>query len=132
MAATGLQGDDFNRTILLVEDNEINIRVATLYLNEFGYTNVVIARTGEEALTLFSDKIALVILDIGLPDMSGIAICQKLRERVDKKLCPIIAYTAIGDQNAKELTAAGFDDCLIKPVMMEEFKSMIQRYLNYQ
>lgn len=116
--------------ILIVEDNEINIRIAQLFLKECGYDDVLIARNGKEALAMFSEEISLVLLDIGLPDISGTLVCKKIRKRLKEKSLPIIAYTATGDLESEKLHQAGIDDYLVKPTMLKDFKLMIERYLH--
>jgi CheY-like chemotaxis protein len=112
--------------ILLVEDTEINIRVAKLHFERCDITNIVIARSGREALALFSNKYSLVLLDIGLPDMSGTLVCRQMRNVLEGKPMPIIAYTAFQDFSKKECIEAGLDDYLLKPVMFEDFKAMVE------
>jgi CheY-like chemotaxis protein len=126
----GIETDIRGGKILLVEDNEINIRVAKLHLSDCGYTDILIARSGQQALELFSCDLGLVLLDIGLPDISGLEVCRKMRRLLKGKPLPIIAYTATADSDISKYEKAGIDNFLVKPVMLNEFKSMIQRYLN--
>jgi CheY-like chemotaxis protein len=121
--------ETMDKKILLVEDNLINIKVTKLFLKECGYANVLLAQSGREALALFSPDITLVMLDIGLPDISGILVCRQLRYLLNGKPLPIIGYTAFGSQTEKECIAAGMDDFLAKPIHLPELKAMIQRYL---
>jgi CheY-like chemotaxis protein len=118
-----------DKKILLVEDNLINIKVTKLFLKECGYANVLLAQSGREALALFSPDITLVMLDIGLPDISGILVCRQLRYLLNGKPLPIIGYSAFGKYSEQECIAAGMNDFLAKPVHLPELKTIIQRHL---
>lgn len=113
--------------ILLIEDNEINIHVATLLLNECGIKNILIAKNAKEAMKYFSSDIDLVILDIGLPDMSGIEVCKKMRKILKGKPLPIIACTASDSQ--EECLSAGFNDFILKPITMDDLEEIIDVFL---
>lgn len=115
--------------ILLVEDNLINIMATQLLLARFGYKNTTTAVTGAQALALFSPKYDLVILDIGLPDISGTEVCQKMRELLGGKTIPIIACTAFGTSIKDNCLEAGMDDCLIKPLEKNKFRATMERWL---
>lgn len=116
--------------ILLVEDNRINVMATQLLLARFGYKNTTTAVTGAEALALFSPKFDLVILDIGLPDISGTEVCQKMRELLGGKTLPIIACTAFGISVRENCLEAGMDDCLIKPLEKNKFRETMEHWLN--
>jgi CheY-like chemotaxis protein len=117
-----------NKTVLLVEDNEINIKVATLLLKDCGIQNIIAARTGKEALTHLSSAIDLIILDIGLPDIDGLELCGEIRRLLEGKPIPIIACTA-NDELEKECKLAGMNGFIVKPVTISAYKSIIGSYL---
>jgi len=110
--------------ILLVDD-EASIRrsVATL-LRSRGYT-VSAAATGAEALDLFDrEQPELVIVDLGLPDLDGIVVCQRLRTRGD---VPIVVLSVRGDERSKVAALdAGADDYVTKPFGAEELLARIR------
>jgi two-component system aerobic respiration control sensor histidine kinase ArcB len=68
----------------------------------------------------------LVLLDIKLPDISGFNILKEIRHRFQVR---VIAQTAFAMDIVKECKLAGFDDCLIKPVEMDELLRKIAKYL---
>ncbi|UKN03395.1 response regulator transcription factor [Paracrocinitomix mangrovi] len=105
------------KKILLVEDEESLINVLELNLELENY-KVVIARDGEEALSLFNDSIDLVILDVMLPKLNGFDVCSKIRE---SSLVPIIITSAKGTSTDR-ITGLklGADDYLVKPFNLEE------------
>ena len=72
----------------------------------------------------------LIILDIQLPEMSGIEICQELRKLDEFKTTPIIAVTALAMKGDKErIVAAGFNEYISKPIRINELRKTIQEYI---
>jgi CheY-like chemotaxis protein len=115
--------------ILIVEDNEINIRIASLLLNELGFTDITVAKNGQEALALIDDDIELVLLDIGLPDMDGFEVCKLMRKTLKKKI-PIIAVTTLIKISDEKYKLAGIDDVIAKPIEMHTLNKKIHQWLN--
>jgi two-component system aerobic respiration control sensor histidine kinase ArcB len=115
--------------VLLVEDIELNVIVARSVLEKMG-NSVEVAMTGNEALTLFQpDEFDLVLLDIQLPDMSGLDISRELhrRYRADQ-LPPLVALTANVLKDKKEYQDAGMDDVLSKPLAVPALTAMIKKF----
>jgi DNA-binding response OmpR family regulator len=114
--------------LLLVEDED-HIAQGLIYnLEEEGY-EVIHAATGEQALeNLRKQAFSLVILDLMLPDMSGLDICQKIRSQ-DPKL-PVLILTALsGESNRIDGLLKGADDYLTKPFSLAEFLLRIRGML---
>ncbi len=120
------------KNILIVEDEE---KVATFIKKGLQTQNFVaeIAETGKEALQLLETKpFDLVILDIGLPDISGLEICKKIRETNTK--IPILMLTALGSVSDKlSGFEVGADDYLVKPFdfmeLLVRVKALLKRTL---
>jgi two-component system repressor protein LuxO len=100
-------------TLLLVEDSQANVVVYSGYLAE--KYNIKIAYDGEQALSLFSEKkYAVVLLDVQLPDMSGLDVLQSIREQDSDT--PVIIMTAHGSVDvALDAMRFGANDFLSKP-----------------
>ncbi|GFN46606.1 aerobic respiration control sensor protein [Candidatus Regiella insecticola] len=115
--------------ILLVEDIELNVIVARSALEKLG-SSVEVAMNGHDALLVFSpDDFDLVLLDIQLPDMSGLDIARRIREKyVQHKLPPLVALTANVLKDKKEYLDAGMDDVLSKPLSIVALTVMIRRF----
>lgn len=117
--------------ILVVEDEPISQRVVQLALENMGY-QVVIAATGSEALALFkATNYNVVLMDYGLPDITGVDVARKFRElEKDKdKQTPVIALTAHGDFAKAECLAAGMNDFISKPIELEKLNQLIQSWV---
>jgi len=107
------------RRALVVDGSVVGRMLATMMLADRDF-DVVEAGDAQAALDcLQGDCFDLVLLDSGLPGMSGTALCQKVRHELGMVDLPIIGYTARGDvTNLALMRMAGFNDFLIKPVSM--------------
>ena len=114
--------------MLLVDDEESVQKLLTYPLEREGY-RVVQARDGEEALERYrAESIDLVILDLMLPRLDGLAVCRRLRE--ERSAVPIIMLTARGDEGDKVLgLELGADDYITKPFSIREFMSRVRALL---
>lgn len=121
------------QTILIVEDDpDIRDGVRILLSGE-GY-RIIEAENGRQALQLFDDTVELVILDIMMPGMSGLRVCEELRKRTT---VPILFLTAKSQESDKLIgLTAGADDYLAKPFSFAELlarvKALLRRYCVYQ
>jgi two-component system cell cycle response regulator DivK len=117
-------------TILLIEDNEQNLYLATFLLEQNGFT-VVQARSGPEGIELAGRiQPALIILDIQLPQMDGYAVAQELRQNLALKDVPIVAvtsYAMVGDR--ERALEAGCSGYIEKPINPDTFRTQIEMYL---
>lgn len=119
--------------ILLVEDIELNVIVARSVLEKLG-NSVEVAMNGHDALAMFDpDEFDLVLLDIQLPDMTGLDIARALRERyAGQALPPLVALTANVLKDKKEYLEAGMDDVLSKPLSVPALTKVIKHYWDHQ
>lgn len=110
--------------VLLIDDEVSLQRAMAPLLRSRGYA-VTIAGSGREALELFSrDRPDLVILDLGLPDMSGLDVCRHLRELADT---PILILSARGAERDKVAALdLGADDYITKPFGPEELMARVR------
>ena len=115
-----------NELILIVEDNEQNQKLAGDVLRFKGF-RVLVAETAEIGVPMAQkEKPDLVLMDIHLPGMNGIEALGKLRADPETKSIPVFAFTAsVMPQDRKEITSAGFDGFLSKPINLKEFLDTI-------
>jgi len=115
-----------NELILIVEDNEHNQKLASDVLRHNGY-RVLVADTAEAGIAMvLKEKPDLVLMDIHLPGMSGIEALAKLRASPETNSIPVFAFTAsVMPQDRREITSAGFDGFLSKPINLKEFLETI-------
>ncbi|MBC8515612.1 response regulator [bacterium] len=102
--------------IMVVDDNEMNIRVLEALLSGRGYT-VSTAHDGEEALEKIQEEIPdLMLLDAMMPRVDGFAVLKKLKENPKTRLIPVVMLTALSDLDSNvKAVELGADDFLTKP-----------------
>jgi two-component system cell cycle response regulator DivK len=116
--------------IMIVEDNERNLKLLRDLLAAYGYRTVE-ARSGEEAVALArAEHPELVLMDIQLPGMDGVAALRELRGFPESAATPIVAVTAfVMKEDRDRFLAAGFDAYLEKPVNVREVQSCLESFL---
>ncbi len=113
--------------ILLVDDEPLYLRLLKVNLESEGY-DIISARNGEEALELVSQEIPnLIIMDVMMPKMDGIAACNRIRQFSN---VPIILLTALGDeQDRVNGLNIGADDYVVKPFSATELVARVRAVL---
>ena len=115
-------------TVLIVEDNEKNMKLARDVLQAKGYQTLE-AVTGEEGVKLAREKKPdLVLMDIQLPGINGIEAFKQIRGNATTKGIPVVALTAsVTPTDRSAISAAGFDAFVSKPINLKEFLDTVQR-----
>ncbi|HEX6097881.1 MAG TPA: response regulator [Thermoanaerobaculia bacterium] len=119
------------RTILVVEDNDMNMQLVEFLLEEGGYA-IVKATSGEEALSLTRNGTApdLILMDIHLPGMDGLSVVRAMKGDARTSRIPILALTAHAMRGDKDrFLEAGCDGYISKPIDVKTFLTSIQQYL---
>jgi two-component system, OmpR family, aerobic respiration control sensor histidine kinase ArcB len=113
--------------ILVVEDNLIARLSAQALLQQYK-CEVSLAQNGKEAIDVCKQcQFDLILMDIGLPDMSGCEVTRYLRKQMNTSTVPIIALTShIGEENIQKCKDAGINDVFIKPLSMEKCQKIIK------
>ena len=118
--------------IMVVDDNVVNLEVATSMLNRY-QAQVSVAASGKECLKLLrTEPVDLIFLDYMMPEMDGIDTLKNIRALEDPKLekVPIIALTANAVSGAREMFLdAGFDEYISKPIERDKFEKVLRTYL---
>lgn len=117
-------------TVLIIEDNEKNLKLVRDVLQAKGYTTAE-AVSAEDGLKLaHSRKPDLILMDIQLPGMSGIEALKVLRADEATKAIPVIAISAsVMQQDRKQITDAGFDGFVEKPINLKDFLGAVNKAL---
>lgn len=121
-----------HETILLVDDDEGLLRLHQLVLKTRASFDVQVARSGQAALELLErGHPDLVILDLMMPDMSGVEICHRIRARSDFVAIPIVILTGLTDPAVhQEARQAGANDVWLKPITPSDLGARIRQLLN--
>ena len=117
--------------ILVVEDNEMNLKLVRDVLQFKGY-DVLEARTAEEGVTLANERLPdLVLMDVQLPGMDGVEALHRLRSGAGTASIPVVAVTALAikDDRAR-LLAAGFNGYLEKPISARALGNQVREFLD--
>lgn len=112
--------------ILVVEDNEQNLKLVRDVLEFKGY-EVVAAGTGEEGVEMAArENPALILMDIQLPGISGVEAFHLIRNEAATAAIPIVALTASAmPSDRKTILAAGFDAYATKPIGVKELADLV-------
>ncbi len=121
------------RTVLIVEDNAFNLKLLDDLLQAAGY-NTLKATDGEQALSMARQfRPDVILMDIGLPDISGIDVTLEIRASDDLKDIPVIAVTAYAaPEDEAAIRRAGCDDYIAKPISAPVFLRMVRRHANFR
>ncbi len=116
--------------ILIVEDEPAQVELLRYNLEKKGF-RVAVAVDGEEALLRVDEESPdLIILDWMLPEVSGIEVCRRLRQRSETKTLPIIMLTARGEEGDRiRGLDAGADDYVVKPYSPNEMVARVRAVL---
>ena len=118
-----------HRTILVVDDNLVNLKVAAKQLQRLGY-RVGLADSGKAAIdSLSSTHYAIVLLDCEMPEMDGYATTAEIRRREgDSRHTMIVAMTAHALEGARgRCLDAGMDEYVAKPVTLQTLAAVLER-----
>ncbi len=118
------------KTVMIVEDNELNMRLFRDLLTAFGYRTVE-TRDGLQALDLARfEKPDLILMDIQLPEVSGLDITRWMKADDDLANIPIIAVTAFAMRGDEErFLEGGCQDYLSKPISVASFVGTVRKFI---
>jgi two-component system cell cycle response regulator DivK len=118
------------KTILIVEDNELNMKLFNDLLEAHGYATLK-TRDGIEALKIAREHLPdLIIMDIQLPEVSGLDVTKWLKEDERLKHIPVIAVTAFAMKGDEEkIREGGCQDYIAKPISVAKFIETVERHL---
>jgi two-component system, cell cycle response regulator DivK len=117
-------------TILVVEDNEKNLKLVRDVLQYAGY-DVVAASSAEQGLAMAIERPPdLVLMDLQLPGMDGTAALRQLRDSPRTRSVPVVAVTAFAMKDDRERALrAGFDGYLEKPISVQALPEQVRSFL---
>jgi two-component system cell cycle response regulator DivK len=118
------------KRILIVEDNDLNLKLFRDLLTAHGYETIE-TKEGLEAITLTkNEKPDLILMDIQLPEVSGLDVTRRLKADSTIAQIPIIAVTAFAMKDDEErILSAGCEAYISKPISIMPFLSTVRRFL---
>ena len=118
------------KRILIVEDNELNMKLLHDVLEAHGYTTIT-SREGAAALPLARENQPdLILMDLQLPDVSGLDAVRQLKDDATTRAIPVVAVTAFamnGDE--RKALQGGCDAYLAKPILLRDFLALVERFV---
>jgi two-component system cell cycle response regulator DivK len=120
-----------NELILIVEDNEKNMKLARDVL-QFGGYRTLEATTAEDGIALaHSERPDIILMDIQLPGIDGVTALSRLRADPDTAPIPVMALTAFAmKDDQRRLLGAGFNGYLVKPISIRELPAQVRACLD--
>ncbi|TBW34306.1 response regulator [Siculibacillus lacustris] len=118
------------KTVLIVEDNELNMKLFHDLLEAHGYRTLQ-SRNGFDAMEIArSDRPDLILMDIQLPEVSGLEVTKWLKEDDELKAIPVIAVTAFAMKGDEErIRQGGCEAYISKPISVAKFLETVRSYL---
>lgn len=120
-----------SKTVLIVEDNELNMKLFHDLLEAHGIATIE-TRNGRDVLEIARrQRPDLILMDIQLPEISGLDVTRMLKDDAELKSIPVIAVTAFamkGDE--QKIREGGCEDYISKPISVTNFMEKIQKHLN--
>ena len=118
------------KTVLIVEDNELNMKLFNDLLDANGFA-VLQAFNGEEAFRIAKDKLPdLIIMDVQLPEASGLDVTQWIKAEETTRHIPVVAVTALAMKGDEEkVLNVGCDAYIAKPISVNQFLETVKRFL---
>ena len=129
-----MQGDEpprgATKRILIVEDNELNMKLLRDVLEAYGYATITTAE-GAASLALARENLPdLILMDLQLPDISGLDAVRELKDHEETRNIPIVAVTAfamVGDE--RKALIGGCDGYVAKPIQLHDFLNVVKRFI---
>lgn len=117
--------------VLIVEDNELNMKLFNDLLMAHGYDTLQ-TKDGAEVLALARrHRPDLILMDIQLPEISGLEVTRWIKEDEELKLIPVIAVTAFAMKGDREkMRDGGCEDYIAKPISIASFLQTVERFLS--
>lgn len=117
------------KTVMIVEDNELNMKLFHDLLEAHGYQTVE-TRNGIEAMALARQHMPdLILMDIQLPEVSGLEVTKWLKADPELKGIPVVAVTAFAMKGDEErIRAGGCEAYLSKPISVAKFLATVREY----
>lgn len=127
---SSLHSSNKRKVILIVEDNELNMKLFHDLLNAHGFSTLQTSN-GLDALSLAKKhRPDLILMDIQLPEVSGLEVTRWLKDDQDLKSIPVIAVTAFAMKGDEErIRAGGCDAYIPKPISVPKFLETIKRFI---
>ena len=119
------------KTVMIVEDNELNMKLFRDLIEAYGYETVQ-TRSGLNAVELAREhRPDLILMDIQLPEISGLEVTRKLKDDPELRRIPVIAVTAFAMKGDEvKIREGGCEGYIAKPISVPTFLETVAKFLN--
>ena len=118
------------KTILIVEDNEKNMKLVRDILRHNGQATIEAMTGGEGVRLAIEKKPDLILMDIQLPDIDGIEALSRIRKETSLDTVAVIAVSAsVMPDDQQKIVTSGFDAFVTKPINLKQFLDTVKRFL---
>lgn len=119
--------------VLVVDDDDDSLTLMAYILEQFSCQACFVADGWAALAAAQQQRPSLILSDIHLPDMDGYSLLLQLRANGDTQSIPVVAVTALaGGDNRHKILAAGFDDYISKPFLVESVEQLIGRFMSLE
>ena len=124
-------GEGMAKTVLIVEDNDLNMKLFHDLLDAHGYQTLQ-TKDGMEALAIAREnRPDLILMDIQLPEVSGLEVTKWIKEDDSLKSIPVVAVTAFAMKGDEEkIREGGCEAYIAKPISVQQFLETVKRFLD--
>ena len=117
-------------TILIVEDNEKNMKLVRDILRHSGHATLEAVTGGEGVRLALEERPDLILMDIQLPDIDGIAALRRIRDDSTLDAVPVVAVSAsVMPDDHQKIVDSGFDAFITKPINLKQFLDTVKHFL---
>ena len=118
------------KTILIVEDNALNMKLFDDVLRAHGYSTVLSSDGHDIVEIACRNNADLIVMDVQLPERSGLELTKMVKSDARLRNLPVLAVTAFAAPlNERQLKEAGCDGCIAKPISIPDFLGTVASYL---
>lgn len=123
--------DSMSKTVLIVEDNDLNMKLFHDLLDAHGYQTLQ-TKNGMEALSIAKEQRPdLILMDIQLPEVSGLEVTKWIKEDDNLKSIPVVAVTAFAMKGDEEkIRVGGCEAYIAKPISVQKFLDTVRQFLD--
>src|SRR5690242_20133543 len=118
------------KRILIVEDNELNLKLVRDLLEAHGYATITTSEGAAVHSLAREDRPDLILMDLQLPDISGLDAVRQLKDHAETRTIPVVAVTAfamVGDE--RRALTSGCDAYVAKPIVLRDFLEIVERFI---
>ena len=119
------------KKVMIIEDNKLNQQIAHTIVTQLGHNSIQLLEGKDAIAKIRAEKPDLIILDVMLPDSSGIDICKEIKADAELKKIAVIIITSLSTSEDKKriIAESGCDEYIAKPFFPNMFANTIGKYI---